>query len=126
MPVLGLAAQRAYFTIPKDGDGVRFRVLPSLRIASAPPFLLWPPLQNARSLPDRCPDPRPVLDGVGKDFLRLSKIIAGIKQGIDSHAVPRKLLDLVEVADVRNQRSLVSSSDQSLIGVLAGTTTALG
>src|SRR5262245_59827235 len=29
-------------------------------LASAP-FLLRPPLQNARSLPDRYPDPRPVL-----------------------------------------------------------------
>src|SRR5262249_37860650 len=73
-------------------------------LASAPPFLLWPPLQNTRSLPDRYPDPRPVLDGVGKDFLRLAKIIAGMKQAIDSHAIPRPLLDLVEVADVRNQR----------------------
>jgi hypothetical protein len=61
-------------------------------------------LQNARSLPDRYPDPRPVLDGVDKDFLRFAKIIAGMKQAIDSHAVPRPLLDLVEVADVRNQR----------------------
>jgi hypothetical protein len=61
-------------------------------------------LQNARSLPDRYPNPRPVLDGVGKDFLRLAKIIVGMKQAIDSHAIPRPLLDLVEVADVRNQR----------------------
>jgi hypothetical protein len=45
-----------------------------------------------------------VLDGVGKDFLRLAKIIAGVKQAIDSQAVPRPLLDFVEVADVRNQR----------------------
>jgi hypothetical protein len=73
-------------------------------LASAPPFLLWPSLQNARSLPDRYPDPRPVLDSVGKDFLRLAKIIAGMKQAIDSHAIPCPLLDLVEVADVRNQR----------------------
>ena len=47
-------------------------------LVSAPPFLLRPSLQNARSLPDRYPDPRPVLDGVGKDFLRLAKIIAGV------------------------------------------------
>jgi hypothetical protein len=72
--------------------------------ASAPPFLLRPPLQNARSLPNRYPDPRPMLDGVGKDFLRLAKIIAGIKQAIDFHAVPRPLFDLVEIAMVRNQR----------------------
>jgi len=48
-------------------------------------------LQNARSLPDRYPDPRPVLDGVGKDFLRLAKIIAGMKQAIDSHAIPSSI-----------------------------------
>jgi hypothetical protein len=41
-------------------------------LASAPPFLLRPPLQNGRSLPNRYPDPRPMLDGVGKDFLRLA------------------------------------------------------
>jgi hypothetical protein len=104
MPVLGLAAQRAYFTIRKDGDGVSFRVLRSLRIASAPPFLLGPSLQNARSQSDRYPDPRPVLDGVGKDFLRLAKIIAGIQQAIDSHAVLRPLLDLVEIAIISKQR----------------------
>ena len=69
-----------------------------------PPFLLRPPLQNMRSLPDRYPDLRPVLDGVGKDFLRLAKTIAGIKQAIDSHAVPRPLLDLVEIAIIRAQR----------------------
>ena len=72
--------------------------------ASAPPFLLRPPLQNARSLPDRYPNRRPVLDGVGKDFLRLAKIIAGIKQAIDFHAVLRPLFDLVEIATVRDQR----------------------
>jgi hypothetical protein len=44
-------------------------------------------LQNARFLPDRYPDPRPVVDGVGKDFLRLANIIAGIQQAIDFHAV---------------------------------------
>ena len=63
-----------------------------------------PSLQNARLLPDRYPDPRPVLDGVGKDFLRIAKPIAGIKQAIDSHAVPRPLLDLVEIAIIRAQR----------------------
>jgi hypothetical protein len=84
-------------------------------LASAPPFLLRPPLQNARFLPDRYPDPRPVVDGVGKDFLRLAKIIAGIQQAIDFHAVPRPLLDLVEVAVVATSGLLVSSS--SLIGV---------
>ena len=57
-----------------------------------------------RSLPDRYPDLRPVLDGVGKDFLRLAKTIAGIKQAIDFHAVPRPLLDLVEIAIIRAQR----------------------
>src|SRR5262249_51906408 len=54
--------------------------------------------------PDRYPNPRPVLDGVGKDFLRLAKIIAGIKQAIDFHAVPRPPFDLVEIAMVRDQR----------------------
>ena len=72
-------------------------------LASAP-FLLRPPLQNVRSLPDRYPDPRPVLDGVGKDFLRLAKIIAGIEQAIDFHAVAGPLFDLVEIAMVRDQR----------------------
>jgi hypothetical protein len=57
-----------------------------------------------RSLPDRYPDLRPVLDGVGKDFLRLAKTIAGTKQAIDSHAVPRPLLDLVEIAIIRAKR----------------------
>ena len=73
-------------------------------LASASPFLLRPPLQNARSLPDRYPDPRPVLDGGGEDFLRLAKIVAGIEQAINFHAVPRPLLDLVEIAMVGDQR----------------------
>ena len=45
-----------------------------------------------------------MLDGVGKDFLRLAKIIAGIEQAIDFHAVAGPLLDLVEIAMVRDQR----------------------
>jgi len=62
-----------------------------------------------------------VLDGVGKDFLRLAKIIAGMKQAIDSHAIPRPLLDLVEVADVRNQRVVGFFADQSFIARLTTT-----
>ena len=72
-------------------------------LASAP-FLVRPSLQNARSLPDRYPDPRQVLDGVSKDFLRLAKIIADIEQAIDFHAVAGPLLDLVEIAMVRDQQ----------------------
>jgi hypothetical protein len=71
---------------------------------SAPPFLLRPPLHNAHSLPDRYPDPRPVRDGVSKDFLRLAKIIAGIGQAIDFHAVAGPLLHLVVIAIVREKR----------------------
>ena len=75
-------------------------------LASAPPFLLRPPSQNMRSLPDRYPDLRPVLDGVGKDFLRLAKTIAGIKQAMElvRAILPRPLLDLLEIAIIRAQR----------------------
>src|SRR6516225_6529558 len=74
-----------------------------IALASAP-FLVRPSLQNARSLADRYPDPRQVLDGVSKDFLRLAKIIADIEQAIDFHAVAGPLLDLVEIAMVRDQQ----------------------
>ena len=72
-------------------------------LASAP-FLVRPSLQNARSLADRYPDPRQVLDGVSKDFLRLAKIIADIEQAIDFHAVAGPLFDLVVIAVVREER----------------------
>ena len=68
-------------------------------------FLLrWPLLRNPRSLPDGQPDTRAVLHSHGEDFLRSPEIIAGVKQGIDFRAVPRPLLDLVEIAIIRAQR----------------------
>jgi hypothetical protein len=70
-----------------------------------------------RSLPDRYPDLRPVLDGVGKDFLRLAKTIAGIKQAIDSHAVPRPLLDLVEIAIVSIRRAICLLVEGDVVGL---------
>ena len=66
---------------------------------------IWKMLQHARALAN---------DGAGEDVHRLGETIARIEQVLDRHAVARPLLDLVEVAIVRIERSRVSSSDQSL------------
>ena len=55
-------------------------------------------LQHARSLWDREPDPRPMLDHAVEDTLGLVEAAAGEQQLDDTLAVARPLLDLVEVA----------------------------
>ena len=65
--------------------------------------MLRPPPQNPRFLPNSQADPWPVLDGLGEHVPRLMDIVAGIEQAIDLRAVPRPLLDLVEVADIGNE-----------------------
>jgi hypothetical protein len=57
-------------------------------------------LQHARPLSDSQLDARPVFDGRHKDFSRLVEVIAGVQQGIDTHAIPAPRFDLVEVAVV--------------------------
>jgi hypothetical protein len=61
-------------------------------------------LYHAGPLPDRQSDSWPVLDRLHKDLARLVEVVAGIEKAIDLRVVSRPLLDLVEVADVGNQR----------------------
>ena len=63
-----------------------------------------PLLQHARPLPDGQPNPRPVLDGGGKNGLRFTQIVARIEQIFDLHAVADPLLDLVVISVVRKER----------------------
>src|SRR5215831_149568 len=63
-----------------------------------------PPFEYPRSLPDGQVDPRPVLDPLREDIPCLVEVVAGIEQAIYLRAIPRPFFDLVEVADVRNQR----------------------
>jgi hypothetical protein len=66
-----------------------------------PLLLLRPLLQHARSLSDRQPDARPMLDSSGEDFAGPTVTVAGIEQAIDLRSIPRPLLDFVEIAVVR-------------------------
>jgi hypothetical protein len=61
-------------------------------------------LQHSRSLPDREPDTRPVLDGGGEQLARLVEVIAGIEQAIDFRFVLGPFLDLIEVALIGDDR----------------------
>ena len=45
-----------------------------------------------------------MLDGRDKDFSRLVETVAGVQQGIDTHAIPAPRFDLVEVAQVGIER----------------------
>ena len=64
--------------------------------------ILRPPLQHPCSLPHVQPDPWSVLDSLGEDISCFVEIVAGIEEGIDLRAVSRPLLNLVEIAEVRN------------------------
>jgi hypothetical protein len=60
-----------------------------------------PLLQYPRALSDRQPDVRPMLDSAGEDFAGPTETVTGIEQAIDLRPIPRPLLDLVEIAVVR-------------------------
>jgi hypothetical protein len=70
-----------------------------------------PLLQHARPLSDGQPDARPVPDHGGKDRVGTINAATGIQQIDNAQAIPRPLLNLVEVAGVRNQR---------VVGLLVG------
>jgi hypothetical protein len=55
-------------------------------------------------LPDRQPDPRPVLDGLGEYVPRLVEIVAGIEHAVNLGTVFGPFLDFVVVGVVREQR----------------------
>ena len=72
-------------------------------------------LQHARPLPDGHADTRAVLGPAVKDALGLVQAAASKQQLGYALTVARPLLDLVEVAMVRDQRLVGSSSDQSVM-----------
>jgi hypothetical protein len=77
-------------------------------------FLLRrPPLNHAHSLPDRQPNPWPMLDRLLEYPSRFVEIVAGVEHAIDLAAVLGPLLDLVEVRRSASTALSVSSSDQS-------------
>jgi hypothetical protein len=76
----------------------------SLAAEIAKPRTIRPLLEHASPLSDRQSDPWPVLDRLRKDLARLIEVIAGIQEAIDLPVVSSPLLDLVEVADISNQR----------------------
>ena len=55
-------------------------------------------------MPDRQPDTRPMLDRMLKHRAAFTKTVSGIERAIELRSVSRPLLDLVEIADVRNER----------------------
>jgi hypothetical protein len=65
---------------------------------------LWPLIQHSRPLPNGQSDPPPVLNRLCEDISCLVEIVAAVQQTVDLRAVLCPLLDLVEVADIRNQR----------------------
>jgi hypothetical protein len=71
-------------------------------------LLLRPLLQHARPLPDRQPDPRPMLDGLSEQLTSLVEIVAGIEQALNLRAVLGPLFELVEIAVVRMQRVILA------------------
>jgi hypothetical protein len=46
-------------------------------------MFLWPLLEYSPPLPDRKPDPRPMLDCRSEQFASLFKIVAGVKEATD-------------------------------------------
>jgi len=77
-------------------------------------MFLWPLLEYSPPLPDRKPDPRPMLDRFGEQLASLVEIVAGVKEAIDFRAVLGPLLELVEIPIVREMKIVCCSSDQSL------------
>jgi len=71
---------------------------------------LWPLIQHSRPLPNGQSDPPPVLNRLCEDISCLVEIVAAVQQTVDLRAVLCPLLDLVEVADIRNQRVNRSST----------------
>ena len=45
-----------------------------------------------------------MINGLGKDFLRLSKTAAGVKRALDLGAIPRLFFDLVVITVVDEER----------------------
>jgi hypothetical protein len=74
-------------------DSFRARLNRSLFLSFPRPLL-----ENPCPLPDRQPDPRPMLDCLVEQLTSLFEVVAGIKEAVDLHAVLRPLLDLVEIA----------------------------
>jgi hypothetical protein len=62
-----------------------------------------PLLQHQRPLPNGQLDPQPMLDRRGEDLPRLVQAAAGIEHALDLGAILGPLLDLVEVAVVRDE-----------------------
>jgi hypothetical protein len=73
------------------------------KLALHPPPRAPSSLDDLRTLPDRQPNARPMVDGRGKDLPRLVQAAAGIEHVVDLDTVLGPLLDFVEIAVVRNQ-----------------------
>jgi hypothetical protein len=58
-------------------------------------------MERTDARPDRQPDPRPVLYGLGEQLTSPVEIVAGVKEALDLRAVLGPLSDLVEIAIVR-------------------------
>jgi hypothetical protein len=81
---------------------------------------LRPLIQHARPLPKRQFDPRPVLDRALEHRASPTETVAGIEQAVDLRAIPRSLLDLVEVAHVGDQRIGSLLVEVNVVGLRIG------
>ena len=54
--------------------------------------------EDARALPDRQLDARPVFDLGGENSLHFAETAVGVEHLLDAHAVARLLLDLIKIA----------------------------
>jgi hypothetical protein len=99
-----------YFLAGSDS----FAIFAAIRRASSPSGPR-PLLQYPRALSDRQPDARPVPDGTSEDFAGPVEAVAGI-EAVELRPIPRPLLDLVEIAIVREDCTIGHLMEVDVMG----------